>query len=124
MGAVNAAKNALHIGSPSKLFKQYGVWTMEGLGIGINQEGKNVVSGMGAMAKSVANAFDANLAIPDINSQIKNANASVNSQVTHTHQFKTNPSQRVVRVEMAVDNDALTSIVNGRTADRDATFTF
>jgi hypothetical protein len=32
MGAVNAAKSALHIGSPSKLFKQYGVWTMEGLG--------------------------------------------------------------------------------------------
>ena len=40
MGAVNAAKSALHIGSPSKLFKQYGVWTMEGLGIGINKEGK------------------------------------------------------------------------------------
>ena len=44
MGAVNAAKSALHIGSPSKLFKQYGVWTMEGLGIGINKEGKNVIS--------------------------------------------------------------------------------
>ena len=42
MGAVNAAKSALHIGSPSKLFKQYGVWTMEGLGIGINKEGKTL----------------------------------------------------------------------------------
>ena len=42
----------------------------------------------------------------------------------HTHEYKTNPSQRVVTVKMDVNNDALTHIVNGQNADRDATFTF
>lgn len=45
MGAVNAAKSALGIGSPSKLFRQYGVWTGEGYVIG-------VLSQTGAVAKS------------------------------------------------------------------------
>lgn len=124
MGAVNAAKSALHIGSPSKLFKQYGVWTMEGLGIGINKEGKNVISGMGSMANSITDAFNSNLAIPDITANMKKVNANMNAQVQHTHNIKTNPSQRVVRIEMGVDNDALTTIVNEQNANRDATFTF
>lgn len=71
MGAVNAAKSALHIGSPSKLFKQYGVWTMEGLGIGINKEGKNVIAGMGNMAQSITDTFNTKLQIPDIQSNLK-----------------------------------------------------
>lgn len=124
MGAVNAAKSALHIGSPSKLFKQYGVWTMEGLGIGINKEGKNVISGMGSMANSITDAFNSNLEIPDITANMKKVNANMNAQVQHTHNIKTNPSQRVVRIEMGVDNDALTTIVNEQNANRDATFTF
>ena len=115
---------ALYIGSPSKLFKQFGVWTMEGLGIGINKEGKNVISGMGSMANSITDAFNSNLAIPDITANMKKVNANMNAQVQHTHNIKTNPSQRVVRIEMGVDNDALTTIVNEQNANRDATFTF
>ena len=97
---------------------------MEGLGIGINKEGKNVISGMGSMAKSVTDAFNPQLKVPNIQRDIKNASASANAQVTHTHEYKTNPSQRVVTVKMDVNNDALTHIVNGQNADRDATFTF
>ena len=122
--AVNAAKKALHIGSPSKLFKQFGVWTMEGLGIGINKEGKNVVSGMGSMANSITDAFNSNLAVPDITSNMKKVSANMNAQVQHTHNIKTNPSQRVVRIEMDVNNEALATIVNEQNANRDATFTF
>ena len=124
MGAVNAAKSALHIGSPSKLFKQFGVWTMEGLGIGINKEGRNVVSGMGSMANSITDAFNSNLAIPDITSNMKKVNANMNAQVQHTHTIQTNPSQRVVRIEMDVNNEALATIVNGQTANDDTVFSF
>ena len=123
MGAVNAAK-MLYIGSPSKLFKQYGVWTMEGLGIGINKEGKNVIGGMGSMANSITDAFNSNLAIPDITSNMKKVNANMNAQVQHTHTIQTNPSQRVVRIEMDVNNEALATIVNGQTANDDTVFSF
>ena len=122
--AVSAAKSALGIHSPSRVFKEIGAYTMEGFGIGINNEGRNVISGMGSMAKSVTDAFNPQLNVPNIQRDIKNASASANAQVTHTHEYKTNPSQRVVTVKMDVNNDALTHIVNGHNADRDATFTF
>ena len=99
MGAVNAAKSALHIGSPSKLFRQYGIWTMEGLMIGINREGKDVISGMGSMAQRVSDAFDPSLNVPSIQRDLKSASASANANITHTHEYKTNPSQRVVTVK-------------------------
>lgn len=122
MGAVNAAKSALHIGSPSKLFRQYGIWTMEGLMIGINREGKDVISGMGSMATDITKAFDSQLAIPNIQASLKNASANMNSQITHKHQIETSPTQRLVKVEFDVDNDALTAIVNGKNAKRSQTF--
>ena len=97
---------------------------MEGLMIGINREGKSVISGMGAMAQRVSDAFDPSLNVPSIQRDLKSASASANANITHTHEYKTNPSQRVVTVKMDVNNDALTHIVNGQNADRDATFTF
>ena len=122
--AVNAAKSALGIHSPSKVFKGIGGYTMEGFAIGINSEGKSVISGMGAMAQRVSDAFDPSLNVPSIQRDLKSASASANANITHTHEYKTNPSQRVVTVKMDVNNDALTHIVNGQNADRDATFTF
>ena len=59
--AVNAAKSVLGIHSPSRVFKEIGGYTMQGFGIGINNEGRNVVSGMGSMAKSITDAFNLNL---------------------------------------------------------------
>lgn len=35
--AIDAAKNLLGIGSPSKVFKEFGGWTMEGFEIGVNK---------------------------------------------------------------------------------------
>jgi len=124
MGAVNAAKSALHIGSPSKLFRQYGIWTMEGLGIGINKEGKNVISGMGSMATDITKAFNSQLAIPDIQSNLQKANANLNTQINHKHTFETNPSKRLVKVEFDLNNEALTAIVNGELAKQDSMFSF
>ena len=122
--AVNAAKSALGIHSPSRVFKEIGGYTMQGFGIGIDKEGRSVASGMGSMAQSITDAFNSNLAIPDITANMKKVSANMNAQVQHTHNIKTNPSQRVVRIEMDVNNEALTTIVNEQNANRDATFTF
>ncbi|MDK7928289.1 hypothetical protein QP635_00115 [Staphylococcus hominis] len=122
--AVNAAKNALGIHSPSRVFKEIGGYTMQGFGIGIDKEGRSVASGMGSMAQSITDAFNSNLAIPDITANMKKVSANMNAQVQHTHNIKTNPSQRVVRIEMDVNNEALAAIVNEQNANRDAIFTF
>lgn len=122
--AVNAAKSALGIHSPSRVFKEIGGYTMQGFGIGIDKEGRSVASGMGSMAQSITDAFNSNLAIPDITANMKKVSANMNAQVQHTHNIKTNPSQRVVRIEMDVNNEALAAIVNEQNANRDATFTF
>ena len=122
--AVNAAKSALGIHSPSRVFKEIGGYTMQGFGIGIDKEGRSVASGMGSMAQSITDAFNSNLAIPDITSNMKKVSANMNAQVQHTHNIKTNPSQRVVRIEMDVNNEALAAIVNEQNANRDAIFTF
>ena len=122
--AVSAITGALRIHSPSRVFRDIGGYVSQGLGIGIEKEGRHVVSGMGSMAQSITDAFNSNLAIPDITANMKKVNANMNAQVQHTHNIKTNPSQRVVRIEMGVDNDALTTIVNEQNANRDATFTF
>lgn len=122
--AVNAAKSALGIHSPSRVFKEIGGYTMQGFGIGIDKEGRSVVSGMGSMANSITEAFNSNLAVPDITSNTKKVNANMNAQVQHTHTVQTNPSQRVVRIEMDVNNEALATIVNGQTANDDTVFSF
>lgn len=122
--AVNAAKSALGIHSPSRVFKEIGGYTMQGFGIGIDKEGRSVVSGMGSMANSITDAFNSNLAIPDITANMKKVNANMNAQVQHTHTIQTNPSQRVVRIEMDVNNEALATIVNGQTANDDTVFSF
>ncbi|WP_270668268.1 phage tail protein [Staphylococcus hominis] len=122
--AVNAAKSALGIHSPSRVFKEIGGYTMQGFGIGIDKEGRSVVSGMGSMANSITDAFNSNLAVPDITSNMKKVNANMNAQVQHTHTIQTNPSQRVVRIEMDVNNEALEAIVNGQTANDDTVFSF
>lgn len=122
--AVNAAKSALGIHSPSRVFKEIGGYTMQGFGIGIDKEGRSIVSGMGSMANSITEAFNSNLAVPDITSNMKKVNANMNAQVQHTHTVQTNPSQRVVRIEMDVNNEALATIVNGQTANDDTVFSF
>ncbi|OJH01680.1 hypothetical protein BL313_03100 [Staphylococcus hominis] len=122
--AVNAAKSVLGIHSPSRVFKEIGGYTMQGFGIGIDKEGRSVVSGMGSMANSITEAFNSNLAVPDITSNMKKVNANMNAQVQHTHTVQTNPSQRVVRIEMDVNNEALAAIVNGQTANDDTVFSF
>lgn len=122
--AVNAAKNALGIHSPSRVFKTIGAYTMEGMHLGMNTEGSKVIDLASSIASRVSSGFNSSLNIPKITSDFRNATASVNAQVQHTHQVNSSPNQRVVRIEFDVNNEALTAIVNGQTANEDATFSF
>lgn len=60
-GGIDAAKKKLGINSPSKVFKQFGKWTGEGLAIGISDENNRVVKASKRLASSVVNGYDANL---------------------------------------------------------------
>lgn len=51
---VDAGKEALGIGSPSKIFRQYGAWVGEGLVLGIESMGKKVEKATRGMADRVA----------------------------------------------------------------------
>lgn len=53
---VDAAKSVLHIGSPSKLFNQYGRWVDQGLINGLNRDSENAANASASMAQGVVNA--------------------------------------------------------------------
>lgn len=122
--AISAVKGALSIHSPSRVFKDIGAYTMEGMHLGMNTEGSKVIDLASSIASRVSSGFNSSLNIPKITSDFRNATASVNAQVQHTHQVNSSPNQRVVRIEFDVNNEALTAIVNGQTANEDATFSF
>ncbi|QNQ80779.1 tape measure protein [Lactobacillus sp. PV034] len=53
---VGAVKGALHIGSPSRLMKQYGRWFDQGLIIGLNHDANKAANAAGSMAQGVVDA--------------------------------------------------------------------
>ena len=57
-GAINAAKSLLGIGSPSKLFRQFGKWTGEGLSLGFSDSEDPVMTAMGKMVDAAVGVFD------------------------------------------------------------------
>ena len=122
--AVNAAKNALGIHSPSRVFKAIGAYTMEGMHLGMNAQGSKVIDLASSIASRVSSGFNSSLNVPKIQSDFRNASASVNAQVQHTHQINASPNQRVVTIQMDVNNDALVAIVNNKNAKRDMKFSF
>lgn len=53
---VAKAKSLLHIGSPSKLFKKFGRWTLEGYTIGVNDRAEQSANAMGNAMAGVVDA--------------------------------------------------------------------
>lgn len=56
-GAINKAKSLLGIKSPSRLFRQFGLYTDQGFVIGINSGAGKVVKSMANMAQGAISAF-------------------------------------------------------------------
>lgn len=55
---IGAVKNLLGIASPSKLFKKFGEYTVEGFTIGVDYETDNAVDQMQSTARQIAAAFN------------------------------------------------------------------
>lgn len=56
-GAINGAKRLLGIHSPSRVFRQFGIYTDEGFIIGVNNKAGAVVKSVGNMAQGAIDAF-------------------------------------------------------------------
>lgn len=125
-GAIDAAKSLLGIKSPSRVFKAIGLYTMQGLNNGITEEGSSVISNVANIAKRMTQNFNPDLTVDmvGIQSNLGNLNANVVKHVKHTHDIQTRPGQRVVRIEMDINNEALTTIVNNENANRNDVFEF
>ena len=88
-GAINFAKGLLGIGSPSKLFKKFARWTLEGYEIGIKKEQNSPIKAMKNATNGIIDAFNPinQLSLPNIMS------SSVNAEITHRLALNTNQPQ-------------------------------
>ncbi|HCZ5765362.1 TPA: hypothetical protein O3N79_001696 [Staphylococcus aureus] len=123
--ALDAAKSALGIHSPSREFMDVGMYSMLGFVKGIDNHSSKVIRNVSNVADKVVDAFQPTLNAPDISSitgNLSNLDGNINAQVQHTHSIETSPNMKTVKVEFDVNNDALTSIVNGRNAKRNSEY--
>ena len=80
--AIAGAKNLLGINSPSRVFRSFGEYTMQGLEIGINRMASRAVGAVTDVARDMTNSFTPDLTTTaDIDSQIGNFNRELRSTV-------------------------------------------
>jgi len=80
--AIAGAKNLLGINSPSRVFRSFGEYTMQGLEIGINRMANRTVGAVTDVARDMTNSFAPDLTTTaDIDSQIGNFNRELRSTV-------------------------------------------
>lgn len=123
--ALDAAKSALGIHSPSREFMDVGMYSMLGFVKGIDNHSSKVIRNVSNVSDKVVDAFQPTLNAPDISSitgNLSNLGGNINAQVQHTHSIETSPNMKTVKVELDINNDALTSIVNGRNAKRNSEY--
>lgn len=70
--AINAGKKLLGINSPSKLFRQFGEWTVEGYQIGVDRKEPSSTRAVEDFANNSINAFTTT-ALPDTNNNLNNS---------------------------------------------------
>ncbi|HGN7160999.1 TPA: hypothetical protein ACKW4O_002608 [Staphylococcus aureus] len=125
--AIDTAKSLLGIKSPSRVFKSIGAYTMLGLIIGVNSESSSVISNISNIAERMQSAFNPRLNAPvigDVTGDLSQIGGELRTMVQHNHTIESNPNMKTVRIEMAIDNEALTSIVNDVNATNHSIFEF
>lgn len=87
--AISAAKNLLGIGSPSKVFKKFARWTLQGYTIGVKKERKSPIKAMKNATNGIIDAFNPinQLTLPSLMS------SGVNTEITHRMALNTNQPQ-------------------------------
>ena len=126
--AVKGAKSLLGIHSPSKVFKEIGGYTMQGMQIGLNDRGKKVVRDTGRIAQQMTQGFNPDLqakpAVKGINRELNNLSTRGHVTANHTTTVKAEPSTMNLRIQLDTDDEVLTAKVNGVNARNDSVITF
>lgn len=79
--AISAAKRLLRIGSPSKVFKEIGGFTIEGFAIGIDKESKTAVNSMKNVVDDVIGTYKPMDNIPQLDNLKSKATSQIEYQV-------------------------------------------
>ncbi|WP_432721169.1 phage tail protein [Staphylococcus shinii] len=115
--AVKGAKSLLGIHSPSKVFKEIGQYTMQGMQIGLNDRGKKVVRDTSRIAKQMTQGFNPNLqakpAVKGINRELNNLSTRGHVTASHSTTVKAEPSTTKLQIQLDTDDEVLTAKVNG-----------
>ncbi len=82
-GAINKAKALLKIHSQSRVLREIGAFTMEGMAIGVDNEGRNIIGTVAGMAKHTTDAFNPsfNPSLPNYAQQIRSVTGNIATQV-------------------------------------------
>lgn len=115
---LKGAKKALGIGSPSKIFKQYGGWLMDGAAIGIDQNTKRAVRSTAGAAKQMTKAFNPAIGT-DIDANMNNFKKSLQGKVQHQVNVSNDTPRPSVRVFVEGDAEWMRAYTNERNADED-----
>lgn len=107
-GAIAAAKNLLNQHSPSKVFEEIGMYTMQGFINGINGQGGAVVKNMRHLMQDATDAFNPNISL-DTNltkgldsSMTGNVDSHMTKDVRHSMQENTRP---IVNIQVRNEGD-------------------
>lgn len=116
--AVSAAKSALGIHSPSRVFMEIGNYTGEGLVIGLHQMTSSVVSEVENMANQMEKAYAPELKSinpqmnKDINSMSDKINGAVSSDITNGVEV----ARPIINITNESDLPAIKTYVDDETA--------
>ena len=107
VSAYNAALAAIGAGSPSRLFMDWGKFTMQGMAIGIQKYAGLVV---GTMQNAVSQIAAPAMALPAITQSITAAPASVSSSYATTNYFTQNVNTSAPREPIIADFQLMQSL--------------
>ena len=104
--AIAGAKNLLGINSPSRVFRSFGEYTMQGLEIGINRMASRAVGAVTDVAKDMTDSFAPDLTTTaDIDGQIGNFNRELRTTVDADIQSGIETQRPIVNVTVRNEGD-------------------
>lgn len=119
-GAIDAAKSKLGIASPSKVFREIGAFTSEGMAIGITDNARMAVASVTEMAKEMIDAYNPDFA--SVNASMNKDLGSLNKDLRNTVDADISSGIDVARpvVNVAVHNEGDAEIIRSYVNTEDA----
>lgn len=118
--AINAAKSKLGIASPSKVFREIGAFTSEGMAIGITDNARMAVASVMDMANDMVDAYNPDFA--SVNASMNKDLSSLNKDLRNTVDADISSGVDVVRpvVNVAVHNEGDAEMIRSYVNTEDA----